>query len=214
MTERRLQQLTIKIKQGGKIVKGYQPVPATGKFAWLEHAGGSLRKKEIAVPLEPYLRECVNVPKYLAFCKECPNYNTRWSCPPYDDDPEDVWRRFTTLRLVSYILLPEPGQSVPDVLKTLTRVKETMLWGLLALEREIPGSLALSAGSCTLCAECTRPGGTPCRDPARMRRSIESLGGDVALTAERYLDVPLLWIRDGVLPEYLTLVGGLLVRDA
>jgi hypothetical protein len=46
-----------------------------------------------------------------------------------------------------------------------------------------------------------------------MRYSIESLGGDVGLTAERYLGQPLLWIKDGILPDYLMLVGALLLPD-
>ena len=43
--------------------------------------------------------------------------------------------------------------------------------------------------------------------------SIEALGGNVAETAERYLHKPLLWIEDGRMPDYLTLVCGLLTRE-
>ena len=46
-----------------------------------------------------------------------------------------------------------------------------------------------------------------------MRYSIEALGGNVAETAERYLHKPLLWIEDGRMPDYLTLVCGLLARE-
>ena len=57
------------------------------------------------------------------------------------------------------------------------------------------------------------PSGRPCRCPEKMRYSIEALGGNVAETAERYLHKPLLWIEDGRMPDYLTLVCGLLARE-
>ena len=38
-----------------------------------------------------------------------------------------------------------------------------------------------------------------------------SMLGDVGLAAQRYLGYPILWIKEGALPEYLMLVGGLLL---
>ena len=125
----------------------------------------------------------------------------------------EVWTRFHTLRLIAYTLPCEPDGSVSQAMTNLEQAKARMMEETLELERSTPGTLALSAGTCTLCGEdCTRPAGKPCRYPDRMRYSIEALGGDVAKTAELYLNKPLLWIRDNVLPEYLMLVGGALMK--
>ena len=100
---------------------------------------------------------------------------------------------------------------MPSMLEGLRREKERMMDALLGLERETPGSLALSAGGCTLCSDCTRPEGQPCRKPEKMRYSIDALGGDLSETMERYFHRPISWSRNGEVPEHLTVVGGLLV---
>lgn len=52
----------------------------------------------------------------------------------------------------------------------------------------------------------------PARQPEHLRYSIEALGGDVEGCLRRYFHMPILWGRDGKAPEYLVLVGGLLVK--
>lgn len=158
-----------------------------------------------------YVKNCVDIDKFLGFCRECRSYNTRWSCPPLDFDPLTLWRRFRTLRLSARVLIPRPGTAVPALLEGLKREKELLLDELLTLEEACGGSMVLSAGTCNFCETCSRSQGLPCRNPGRMRYSIEALGGDVSKTADRYLRKPLLWIRGDQLPDYLMLVGGLLL---
>ena len=174
--------------------------------------GVRLERMEAVVPVAEYMETCVDIPKFLGYCRECGNYGNRWSCPPFHEDPMDIWTRFHTLRLIAYTLPCETGGSVSQALANLELAKARMMEETLELEHSMPGTLALSAGTCTLCGkDCTRPAGKPCRCPERMRDSIEALGGDVAKTAELYLNRPLLWIKDNRLPEYLTLVGGALL---
>lgn len=174
----------------------------------------SVQTIETRVPVAEYLRTCVDVEKFLGFCRECSNYGRRWSCPPFEFDPLELWNRYDTLHLYARVLVPAPGADTDGLLGGMKAEKEGLLGQLLALERAGDGALLLSAGSCTLCgARCTRPDGAPCRCPEKMRYSIEALGGNVAETAERYLHKPLLWIEDGRMPDYLTLVCGLLTRE-
>ena len=72
-------------------------------------------------------------------------------------------------------------------------------------EEKHPGSKSLSAGSSHICGEdnCSKPLGQPCRFPDKMRYSVESLGGNVGLTASKLLGIQLQWID-------FVLVGGLL----
>lgn len=100
------------------------------------------------------------------------------------------------------------------MLEGLEHEKLRLLEDLLAFERETPGAVALPVGGCSLCERCTRQDGRPCRYPDKMRHSLDALGGDISKTMEMYFDKPILWIKDGKTPEYLTLVGGLLIRDA
>jgi predicted metal-binding protein len=79
------------------------------------------------------------------------------------------------------------------------------------MENEIPGSCALAAGSCAICKECTRPKGTECRYPEKMRYSIESLGGNVVQLMKDELGIEMKWAEAGKLPEFYVLVGGLLM---
>ncbi len=175
----------------------------------------TVRPLEATVAVEDYLNTCVDVDRFLGYCKECSSYARRWSCPPFDFDPVALWRRFDTLHLYVRLLFPAPDTELPELLEGMEQEKAVLIDELLAKERAVPGSLVLSAGSCDLCGDnCTRLTGKPCRCPAQMRHSIESLGGDVGKTVEYYLKQPLQWIRDGQTPDYLTLVGGLLIKDA
>ena len=85
---------------------------------------------------------------------------------------------------------------------------------LFELEKEFPGSVSLSAGSCGMCrgGGCTRPEGKPCRFPEKMRFSIESLGGNVGLTVSRLMGIELEWMEEGKMPSYFVLVGGLMKK--
>lgn len=164
------------------------------------------------VPLAEYRRDCLDIPRFLAYCRECPDYEHNWSCPPYDFDAAELWQGYGGLRLYGRLLAFAPQTPAETALAALSREKQSLLMELLALEKAVPGSLALSAGNCQLCAPqaCNRPH-TPCLHPEGRRYSLESLGGNVDLTARRYLGKSLLWCKDGVAPDYLLLVGGLLL---
>ncbi|MGI6028893.1 MAG: DUF2284 domain-containing protein [Candidatus Heteroscillospira sp.] len=174
----------------------------------------SVQPMEACVPVDEYLDTCVNVEKFLGYCRECGNYKHRWSCPPFDFEPVTLWKQYRTFRVFARILTVVPGTGLPAMLKGMMEEKSRLMHELLELEHSIPGSLALSAGGCSLCGNnCTRPRGEPCCKPNEMRYSIDALGGDMSETMERYFQKPILWIKNGEIPDYLTLVGGLLLRE-
>ena len=163
------------------------------------------------IAVEEFLRRWVDVPRFLACCRQCPNWGGRWSCPPYDFQPEDWWRQFDHVLLEGRKLCFSPRsreeRSLDWGLSALKAEKDRLLEELLA--REAGGSQALAAGACTLCAACARGAGQPCRRRDRMRYSIESLGGDVGAIARDCFGTELLWSDDGRLPAYYLLVGGM-----
>ena len=175
------------------------------------------------VPMKEYLESCVDVPQFLGYCKQCSNYNRIWSCPSHDFDPETYFAAYSQIMIVGHkIILPEEltrkvltkEEQEPLLKDLLTEPKLTLDKEMLSLEKQHPGSRALSGGSCLYCSPgtCARISGEPCRFPEKMRYSIEALGGNVGLTVTRYLHQELEWIEENHLPHHFILVAGLLIK--
>ena len=171
---------------------------------------------ERTVPLSEFIRDLVDVPRFLGCCQDCPHYGQVWSCPPYDFDPMALWRRYDAIHLYARKLIFTkdrlfPGERRAFEQTELPKVKADLARELLFLEKERPGSLALLGGKCDLCPVCARTEGKPCRMPDRMRYSIESLGGDCGGALEKYFGEILQWAQGNRLPEQIILLGGLLL---
>lgn len=171
----------------------------------------TIEELSATIPLEEYIPACVDVAKFDACCRGCENYGKRWSCPPFAFDPMTIWCRYRTLHLRATLLRPAPSTPYSALLPALSRTKSALLRTLLEEEKRHSGSLALSAGTCELCERCAKADGKPCVYPEQLRYSIEALGGDVEKTCSTYLNAPICWIDPPNLPEYVLLVGGLLL---
>ena len=68
-----------------------------------------IQKYQRDISVKEYLREYVNVAEFIEYCKECPNYNAVWSCPPYDFEPEDFWNQFSELHIIARKIIFEEG---------------------------------------------------------------------------------------------------------
>ncbi len=171
-----------------------------------------IERAEAVVSVGEFVESCIDIPKFIACCKKCPNYGARWSCPPFDFDPMDIWRKYKTIYLHALILKPT-DQVGAKLVEALWKEKPDFDRWLVEMESSYPGSMALSGGTCALCGECRRVNGQPCSQPEKLRYSIEALGGDVGKTCEQYFQKPILWVRDGIAPDYLMWVGGLLLPE-
>ncbi len=196
---------------------------------------------EAVVSVEHYLEKFVDVDTFLEACKACPNYEKIWSCPSYDFDVIEYWKKFNTLELTAIKIIFDEAVAGKQLTKeeqeaitknSIWEVKAQLAEELYEREKAMPGSISLSAGSCTLCKDagvyaedgselceggselcesfCTRQKGEPCRFPDKMRYSIESLGGNVGTTLSELMEIELEWIQEGKLPSYFVLVSGLL----
>lgn len=176
---------------------------------------------EKEVLLEEYKKDCVDVPRFLSYCRRCSNFGKIWSCPEFDFDPMDYWNKYEHLRIIAMkIIVPQELREKEFDDQGKTQVITSLLDGykrdfdryIYEQEKTKENSVGLSGGSCLLCspAPCSREEGKPCRQPDKMRHSIESLGGDVSLTVTKYLNQKLEWIENGHLPSHFMLVGGLL----
>lgn len=94
--------------------------------------------------LDAYCEKYVDVEKYLEYCKECPDYETNWSCPPSDFDPNDIWNSYNKLKVVAFKynfsqeLLDETfSEAELDMfLKRLSRTKVKLLNIIYRMEDE------------------------------------------------------------------------------
>lgn len=182
-----------------------------------------LRRHTAQIPVTDYIEGYVDVETFLGYCKECSNYGSIWSCPPFDFDVMQFWRRYDSLELIAEEIIfdeeyagREFDEAEMDEIteKSIRKVKADLSEELYEKEREYPGSVSLSAGSCILCSErCTKGEGKPCRFPDKMRYSIEALGGNVGLTISKLMGIEIEWMKDGVLPDKFVLVCGVLKKS-
>ena len=174
----------------------------------------TLEKFEKSILVAEYLRDYINVQEFLDYCRRCPNFDKVWSCPSYDFDPEEYWKAYSSLNLLAYKIIFDGTETEERSLEIMAEVKEKITAELFEMENTHPGSVSLSAGSCSICGKgnCTRPSGKPCRYPDKMRYSIESIGGNVGKTVHDLLGIQLEWIEEGKVPSYFVLVCGLLEK--
>ena len=110
--------------------------------------------------------------------KQCQNYNKTWSCPPACASLEEMRERVTGYSgglLVQTVGELEDSYDWDGIKDAGARHKVNFgrLWD--ALEQENQPVLAMGAGACARCEECTYPG-EPCRFPERMAASMEACG--------------------------------------
>ena len=170
----------------------------------------TLTERFASVPVKEFTASCVDVEKFLGYCRQCRNCGKIWACPPFSFDPMDIWSAYDILELHALVLTPGKDMTMEELMEVFRMEKRELSLKVLAMEKEIPGSLSLAAGTCIECSPCLRTQGKPCCRPEQLRYSIEALGGDVGKLTEEYLKLPIRWISKGQLPDYLTLAAGLL----
>ena len=173
------------------------------------------------ISMEELKKDYCDREKFEKFCKECRNYGSTWSCPPYNFDVEDYLKNYSYIYLVGVkIIFDEETldkvntkEKINDyTTKTLKYMKDKIMMELLRVEKRYEGSKSLSAGGCKISHDCSRKNNTHCEHPDMMRYSLESMGFDVGGISSRLLDYELKWATETRLPEYFSLVTGLMTK--
>ena len=161
--------------------------------------------------------------KFMAYCKECSNYDSNYSCPGFDFDPDEYLNKYKYINLIGTKVVlnqEEVAEFGEDDLvdkfiygrNIVKSVRKTLDAKLLKMENIYPLTRAFFAGSCVDCAECEKMYGNPCPDIGKVRYSLEAFGFDMNMTAKELLDLDIIW-ADDYLPEYYTLVSALASVD-
>lgn len=169
--------------------------------------------------IEEWLERYYDPDKFLPLCKECLDYCRNWSCPPEIPNIQELVKNYHFVQVIGIKIVYEEwvrkaaavSTKCEEELRQLTygTAKKRLLQTLLALESVIEGSLAIMAGKCELCEQCSRIEGKDCRYPNRLRYSYSGLGFDLGRIASELLEMPLLWQNDG-LPEYNVAIAAFL----
>ena len=185
-------------------------------FAMMKYC---ISSKEITINAHEFIRRYRDVERFQEYCKQCPGYGKSWNCPPFDFDPAQVSEGFDTVTVTGTTIefdeetraaCKTSQQSSLVGKKAMSEVWKSLLPQLYEQERLEPGSRCFTF-RCVLCEQgCTRPQGKPCRHPAMMRHSLESVGFDIEAMVRELLGIELEWSRDGSLPKRLTLVTALM----
>jgi predicted metal-binding protein len=180
-----------------------------------------MEKKEFCIKttVNDLIHRYRDAEKFIGYCKECSRYNACWACPPFDFNADEYLAPYkvayiigTKIVLDKEIIDKHQGfNECKDFSYEIMReARKNLDSNLLELEKQYPQSKAFFAGSCQICkeGECMRAAGKPCISPERVRPSLESLGFDVSLISTELLGIEMKWSKDGILPEYFTLVSG------
>lgn len=160
----------------------------------------------------PYIDCC----KYNELCKiGCINYEKKWSCPPFTPSYNQYIKNYINLSLcVLSINLSQFSYIKNDYLKVKAAnviLKSRIDKTLRSLSQDGVGYI--STGSCRLCKPCKCKTNENCAKPDSMSYSFEALGVDVGSMVMGIFHHQLLWYKKSALPEYTTVVAGLLSNE-
>lgn len=172
--------------------------------------------------LDDLKKELWNIEKFENLCKQCKNYNKVWSCPPYNFSVKEYLNKYKHMYIIGVkIIFDEDTLSTINTkekisaytTETLHFIKNKIMHEMLKLEKLYPNSTSLSAGGCNLCESCSKLNNKTCLHPELMRYSLESLGFDVGGISSKLLDFELKWATETRLPDYFSLITGLLTNE-
>lgn len=169
----------------------------------------SICRLEADIDAPTYMERYRDAERFMRMCRACPAFGTSWVCPPLGPGCEELLQGRERV-LVRAVKITPARKGLPQSLgpRLMAAERPGLERTLLELERSTGGRALIGIGPCTLCAGgCARPLGQPCRRPDRVRPSLEAMGFDVGRTLADLAATPLLWGRDGLLPDYLVIAG-------
>lgn len=163
-----------------------------------------------------YLEKFVNKVYFDRLCKDgCPNYGNKWSCPPYAPEYIKFVEKYEFIDIfMLYIELDQFDYIKQEYLK----VKAANSIMKSRIDRALRNSINknefyISTGSCRLCKSCKKKIGKACVHPEHRTYSFEALGINVSLLTMDIFHRELLWYRTKNLPQYTSVVAGLLTNN-
>lgn len=117
----------------------------------------------------------------------CGFYGACWTCPPDAGSIEELIeqaKRHTHTLVFQTVHPLEDSFDIEGMHEASVKHNRLVQAVNSAARAEHPGCLVLGAGTCGVCARCTKPDGEPCRFPEKAVVSLEACGIDVAQLAK------------------------------
>jgi len=144
----------------------------------------------------------------------CSNYNKKWSCPPHSPDYREFsndWKNlyilYISIELSQFSYIKNDYLKIKAANSILKSRADKFL-------RYIAANYGtyISTGSCRMCKPCKYKQERPCALPELMTYSFEAMGVNVGKLVMEQFGKPLLWYKKDCLPEYTSVVCGLLTN--
>ena len=164
-----------------------------------------------------YLLEFRDKARFLASCKECPNYEKSWSCPPFIFDAEELLDQYSRIHIIVSQFTPvRRGFSMDAFREKIKPERLELEKKLLSAESDLQGHVFATIGKCLYCGEqeCRRVFNQPCLHPDKVRPSLEAYGFDISRTVKTLFGIELKWGSGSDIPEYLVFVTGMLHNNS
>ena len=142
----------------------------------------------------------------------CPNYNKKWSCPPFSPSFSKFTQKYKYIKVV---LLTIRIDQFDNIKNNYLKIKAANSILKSRVDKVLRSFISddiyyISTGSCRLCKPCKCKNGLPCAHPNLKTYSFEALGINVSdLTADSF-GVKLQWYSKNNLPEYTSVVAALI----
>ena len=88
----------------------------------------SVEYRKNKMPMEIFRQRYQDKEKYIAYCRECPRYDTVWSCPPLNIDLEAYLSRFEWINVVGAKINLE--RHVIEDADTADKIKDGCMLGI------------------------------------------------------------------------------------
>ena len=158
-----------------------------------------------------------NKERFDELCRvSCKNYKNKWCCPPFSPEFSDYSREYSELLVcLMSINLNQLNYIKNDYLKVKAAniIMKSRVDRVLREMAIFGNGKMISTGSCRMCMPCRLKNEEDCRYPEKMGYSFEALGVNVGKLSIELFSHKLLWYKKGQLPEYTSVVAGVLLNS-
>lgn len=166
------------------------------------------RTEDILTYLEP--------DRFNKYCKEgCPNYEKRWSCPPYCPDFITYAKNFSHIEL--YLFYTETKQyqieNNTSPLSAYNFVGEKLQEWLNEKENHL-GGVMITSNSCEICNICALTNQNRCHNPRQMRYNLTAFGFNIDRITKEVFSHTLQWSNNKQRAKHASSVGAILLTES
>lgn len=159
----------------------------------------------------------MDIKKVQEKCRNgCPNYNKKWSCPPFSLSYDKVSSKYNNAIIISFSTSMDKYIDIKNKYLAIKAANVTLKCFIEKVSRKIEKEVngySLLSGSCRLCKPCQCKQQKSCKRSEDMRYSMEATYLDVSALTKEILSHELLWYENKVLPKYTSTVTMILTNQ-